>query len=159
MLAFKPRRIAFHVCKSIKPRLHRSGLYGTEPIRLSALSLAAAIVWIAFTAAAYAAQNSAPLIGNRPLDTMALTLPARADQTLKLQISLQLRNRAALNQLLVALQDPTSSQYHQWLTPSEFDADFGRTSQEVQAIANWLTRQGFQVLSATPKKTNCPWSY
>jgi subtilase family serine protease len=150
MLAFKPRQIASHVCKNMKQLRQCSGLYGAGPIRL-VLSVVAA-VWIALTAAASAAQNSAPLIGNRPLDTMALTLHARADQTLKLQISLQLRNRVALNHLLIALQDPTSPQYHQWLTPAEFDADFGRTSQEVQTITNWLTRQGFQILSTTPNK-------
>jgi len=151
MLAFKLRQLASHACKNMKQLLQRSGLYGAGPIRLLVLSVVAA-VWIALTAAASAAQNSAPLIDNRPLDTMALILHARAEQTLKLQISLQLRNRVALDHLLVALQDPTSPQYHQWLAPAEFDADFGRTSQEVQTITNWLTGQGFQILSTTPKK-------
>jgi len=153
MPAFKPRRIISHARKNMNQLLQRSVPYGTGLIRFLGLSVVAA-VWVALTAAVSTAQNSAPLIGNRPLDTMALTLPARAGQTLKIQISLQLRNRASLNQLLVALQDPASPQYHQWLTPTEFDARFGRTSQEVQAIATWLTRQGLRVLSATPKKLN-----
>src|SRR5713101_5058163 len=54
-------------------------------------------------------------------------------------------NQAALNQLLAELQDPASSRYHQWLTPAEFDARFGRTQAEVQAVREWLQSQGFTV--------------
>lgn len=50
-----------------------------------------------------------------------------------------------LEQLLSAQQDPSSPQYHQWLTPAEFGRRFGPTANDLAKITGWLQSQGFTV--------------
>jgi subtilase family serine protease len=69
---------------------------------------------------------------------------------LQLSISLNLRNRAALDALIVAQNDPNSLSYHQYLTPSEFTAEFGPTQATVDSVVSYLKGQGLQVKSVAP---------
>jgi len=70
---------------------------------------------------------------------------------LQMQVTLALRNRAALEQLLAAQQDPNSPNYHKWLTPNEFGQRFGPNPADAQAVSNWLTSVGFTVTSVDLK--------
>jgi subtilase family serine protease len=51
----------------------------------------------------------------------------------------------ALMQLLADQQNPHSAQYHQWLTPEQFGAQFGLAAADLAKVSNWLTAQGFAV--------------
>lgn len=51
----------------------------------------------------------------------------------------------ALRKLLDDQQDKASPNYHKWLTPDEFGAQFGPSDQDVQQVAGWLASHGFQV--------------
>lgn len=51
----------------------------------------------------------------------------------------------ALEQLLAAQQDPTSSSYRHWLVPEQFAAQFGPGAQQIQMVKDWLLQQGFTV--------------
>ena len=51
----------------------------------------------------------------------------------------------ALEQLLQQQQDKTSTNYHRWLTPEQFGAEFGPAQQDIQTVAGWLNSHGFQV--------------
>jgi subtilase family serine protease len=51
--------------------------------------------------------------------------------------------QAALNQLLLDLQDPGSPRYHQWLTPGQYAAQFGLSPADLAKVSAWLTSQGF----------------
>src|SRR5579875_3340585 len=53
---------------------------------------------------------------------------------LDLAIGLPLRHQAALDELLRQLYDPTSTNFHRFLTPQEFTARFGPTEQDYQAV-------------------------
>jgi hypothetical protein len=53
--------------------------------------------------------------------------------------------QAALDKLSIDQQNPTSPQYHKWLTPEQFGAQFGVASQDIEKIAQWLESYGFQV--------------
>jgi subtilase family serine protease len=53
--------------------------------------------------------------------------------------------QAALDQLLVDLQNPASPRYRQWLTPAQFGAQFGLSSADIAQVTAWLTSQGFTV--------------
>ncbi len=53
--------------------------------------------------------------------------------------------QAALDKLLADQQDPTSSRYHQWLTPAQYDAQFGMSSDDLAKVSGWLRSQGFTV--------------
>src|SRR6266852_4063281 len=93
-----------------------------------------------------------PLSGNHPHEAGKLASHAPAGQTMTINVVFALRNQAALNQLLAELEDPASSRYHQWLTPAEFDARFGRTQAEVQAVREWLQSQGFTVTETNARE-------
>ena len=54
--------------------------------------------------------------------------------------------QAQLDQLLREQQDPSSANYHQWLTPQEFADRFGVSESDMQKIADWLVGQGFKVI-------------
>jgi uncharacterized protein (TIGR03437 family) len=53
--------------------------------------------------------------------------------------------QAALEQLLAQQQDPSSSHYHQWLTPEQYAARFGLSPGDIAIVVSWLQSQGLQV--------------
>lgn len=53
--------------------------------------------------------------------------------------------QATLEAALETQQDKGSPNYHQWLTPEAFGAQFGPADSDIQAVTQWLTRQGFSV--------------
>ena len=60
---------------------------------------------------------------------------------------------AALQQYLESQQDKSSANYHAWLTPEEFGANYGPADADVQAVTDWLTSQGFTVEKVYSGKT------
>lgn len=66
-------------------------------------------------------------------------------QQLHLSISLNLRQRAALDALLASQNDPTSPAYHHYLTPQQFAAAFGPTQATVDSVVAFLQGQGLTV--------------
>jgi len=52
---------------------------------------------------------------------------------------------AAMEKLLKEQQDPSSANYHQWLTPEQYADRFGLTAADVAAVTSWLQAQGFAV--------------
>jgi hypothetical protein len=68
---------------------------------------------------------------------------------LHLAISLQLRNEAALNDLLRQVSDPASSQYRHYLTLEEFTRQFGPSEADYQAVIDFAREQGLAV-TGTP---------
>jgi subtilase family serine protease len=73
--------------------------------------------------------------------------PAPADTRLDMSIrfNMSAAQQAALDQLLLDQQNPSSPLYHQWLTPSQFGAQFGLSSNDLAKVTAWLTGQGFTV--------------
>jgi hypothetical protein len=57
-----------------------------------------------------------------------------------------------LQQTLVDLHNPSSSQYHKWLTPAAFSSKFGPSDTDIQTITDWLSSQGFTVTKTTGGK-------
>jgi len=53
--------------------------------------------------------------------------------------------KADLEALLAAQQDPSSPQYHQWLTPKEFGERFGVSGEDVSVVRKWLETYGLHV--------------
>jgi hypothetical protein len=94
---------------------------------------------------------SVVLAGNHPVRMASLRPAAHADPAahLNLQITLAVRNRDQLDQLLLDQQNPASPRYHHWLTPAQFAARFGRSPQDLDALVQWLTAQAFTVNAAS----------
>ena len=60
---------------------------------------------------------------------------------------------SALKQFLMDLQDKSSPNYHQWLTPDGFGRQFGPSDQDMHTVIMWLESHGFQVTSVTKGRT------
>jgi hypothetical protein len=71
--------------------------------------------------------------------------PSLALNGMALVFSRSPQQEAALQTLLAAQQDPASPQYHQWLTPDQFGAQFGVADADLAAAESWLQQQGFTV--------------
>lgn len=59
----------------------------------------------------------------------------------------------ALQQFLQEAHRPGSANYHHWLTPEQFAAEYGAADSEVAAVRRWLEQQGFSVSRVTRGKT------
>src|SRR5579859_6204724 len=59
----------------------------------------------------------------------------------------------ALRKLLDEQQTKSSPNYHHWLTPEQMGQQFGPADADIQAVNDWLTRQGFQVSRVTAGRT------
>lgn len=83
--------------------------------------------------AAMAQKDFGALPDDTPLKRMIMVLQPSAEQ------------EKALQELLRAQVDPTSPQYHHWLTPTEFGAQFGVAAEDIQSVTQWLQMHGFSV--------------
>ena len=61
------------------------------------------------------------------------------------EVALPLRNVDQLNDLLTALHDPASPQYHHWLTPAQFAARFGPDAATMDRVVGALRARGLSV--------------
>jgi uncharacterized protein (TIGR03437 family) len=59
--------------------------------------------------------------------------------------SLLFRPGAGLEDFLAAQQDPSSPEYHHWLTPDEFGARFGLSDDDLAQIHSWLRGHGLTI--------------
>lgn len=100
---------------------------------------------------AAAADSAALLEGNHPDQAVEIVGDAPAaspSQQLSMHLTMALRNSAELARLLAAQQDPTSPEYHRWLTVAEFTSRFGPTDADLARVTTWLKKKGFTVKSA-----------
>lgn len=107
------------------------------------------------------AENLVTLAANHPdaaADLVATGNTAPLYQALQMEIYLKPRNQAQLQQLLQDQQDPKSPDYHKWLTPDEYNEQFGPTTADVSQVSNWLTTQGFTVTSASASQRRVTFS-
>ena len=118
----------------------------------------AAIVALSFSVATVYAQRSrlsGPLDNNRRI-TLAGRVPARARRGIDLgrvagsfqlpSVTLYLKPSADLTTLVRDQQDPSSPQYHKWLTPEQYADAFGTSQADIDQIKAWLQSQGLTVL-------------
>ncbi len=71
---------------------------------------------------------------------------------LNLAIALPLRNQTELSNLLSQIYDPASPNYHHYLTPEQFTAEFGPTEQDYQAVQAFARANGLQVTGTYPNR-------
>lgn len=72
----------------------------------------------------------------KPIDRIMLMLSPSADKA------------AALKQFLEQQQNPTSADYHHWLSAAEFGARFGAGEADIQSVRSWLEANGFTIGAA-----------
>ena len=69
---------------------------------------------------------------------------------LTLALARSSQQEQAFEQLLRDQQDPSSPDYHHWLTPDEIGERFGLSDDDIAAITAWLQSQGLQVSWVSP---------
>jgi subtilase family serine protease len=85
------------------------------------------------------AQNDVgPAPGDLAMEHMMLQLQRPAEQ------------EQALDQLIDQLHDPSSPNYHKWMTAEQFGAAFGPAQSDIAAITSWLEAEGFTVNAVYP---------
>jgi kumamolisin len=78
---------------------------------------------------------------------------APAGAPVKLAITLNYRNKAALDDLVIQQGTPGSPQFHQFLTPEQFAARFGPTPGDHDQVVAALQRAGFTIARTYPNRT------
>ncbi len=68
-------------------------------------------------------------------------------------LKLSAAQKADREALLLAVQDPRSPSYHQWLAPEDYAARFGATTATIAGVSSFLRSQGLQVDGASPLGT------
>ena len=76
------------------------------------------------------------------LSLATLDGPAPATQEISIGVSVQRPNAAGEEALYGELYDPSSPEYEQFLTPAEFNQEFGVPAAESSAIGDWLQGGG-----------------
>ncbi|HEY1767345.1 MAG TPA: protease pro-enzyme activation domain-containing protein [Terracidiphilus sp.] len=77
-------------------------------------------------------------------------------QRLNLSIVLPLRNQAELTNLVSRLYDPSSSDYHHFLSASQFTEQFAPTAEDYQAALQFARANGFTVGAAPANRLVVP---
>ncbi len=67
-------------------------------------------------------------------------------------IGLPLRNQKALDSLLQQIYDPTSPNYHHYLTVQQFTDEFGPTEADYQKVISFLKANGLKVSTPPPNR-------
>ncbi len=90
---------------------------------------------------ARAAYDQGPVADSQPMTRMLLLLQRGAEQEF------------ALRQLIDSQQAKGSANYHVWVAPEQFGKQFGPSDSDIQAVTDWLSREGFQVASVAKGRT------
>ncbi|HXC37039.1 MAG TPA: protease pro-enzyme activation domain-containing protein [Candidatus Acidoferrales bacterium] len=72
---------------------------------------------------------------------------------LRLAISLPLQNESALGDLLKQIYDPGNPNYHHYLTPGQFTAQFGPSQQDYDAVVQFFRSNGLAVIGTYSNRT------
>lgn len=113
-------------------------------------SIVGLVVLAAARVGAADAQDMVKISGNHPT-AIAGEPSGRIDpgRMLTMAINFKLRDHQSLNRLLSEQQDPSSPNYHRWLTPQEFSARFGPDPARFKTVRDWLAAQGFEIESSS----------
>jgi len=77
-------------------------------------------------------------------------------EQMRLSILLPLRNQAALSSLLARLYDPSSPDFHHWMSVPQFTEQFGPTSKDYEAVVEFARANGFTVQDRAPNRLLVP---
>jgi kumamolisin len=122
--------------------------------RLSFISPTITVLTIVFLAHTLAQAQALPLLTRHVRDEVAsgqapLVGKLPPTQTLHFDIVLPLRDRAGLQTFVKEVNDPSTSSYHQFLTPQEFTSRFGPSQEDWDTLVAFAKASGFEIVNGT----------
>jgi len=100
------------------------------------------------------ADATQPVAGILPQVVQGVTdLGPAPAQELTVTLALSLRNASELSSLLSGLYDPSSPEYHHFLTPAAFTEAFSPSTTSLHAVEAWATGAGLSIVSASADST------
>ncbi|HEX3896033.1 MAG TPA: S53 family peptidase [Rudaea sp.] len=75
-----------------------------------------------------------------------------AERRLQLSLNLPVRNQDQLDELLQQLYDPSSPNFHHYLSVEEYTARFGPTQADYDEVVSWAKANGFNVTETAPNR-------
>ena len=122
--------------------------------RLSFISPTITVLTIVFLAHTLAQAQALPLLTRHVRDEVAsgqapLVGKLPPTQTLHFDIVLPLRDRAGLQTFVKEVNDPSTSSYHQFLTPQEFTSRFGPSQEDWDTLVAFAKASGFEIINGT----------
>lgn len=84
--------------------------------------------------------------------------PATPLESITMYFSRSAQQQSDLDALIAAQQNPSSPQFHQWLTPADFGARFGIADADIAKTEAWLQAEGFTVQSVSPSRNSITFS-
>jgi subtilase family serine protease len=117
-----------------------------------ALLIGSTLGAVAVTRAAPAPQPYITLSQSVPqqIATYKLLGHHNSNAPLTIELALHPNNQAALDNLINALYDRKSPQFHTWLPTGAFAARFGLTSSQLAAVKGFLSQAGLHVAPGAP---------
>src|SRR6266478_2407628 len=109
---------------------------------------------VAFVAAAAVPPKRQTVHGQVPSGASRLQPLGRlpGPKRLELAIVLPLRNQVALSNLLAELYDPKHPNFHRFLTPEQFVAQFGPSEENYEAVAEFAKSHGLSIVARHPNR-------
>ena len=99
-----------------------------------------------------ALSGSRTVLAQSKFDRGAIDDSAQAEQVL-LVLRRSATQEASLNNLISSQNDPSSPNYHKWLTPAEFGAAFGPATSDIETVKVWLQSHGFTINKVSAGRT------
>ena len=114
------------------------------------IGMALAICGVAAISGLAAGTEVVTLNGHLPAAISALKLQPKgelpATNQLTLAIGLPLHNTQAMSNLLARIYDPSTTDYHQYLTPDQFISMFGPSEQDYASVSNFAKANGLTIV-------------
>lgn len=120
-----------------------SGVSGSGTGQVASVASAASATATAATGATSATRQVPSVLSG--LSLARYLAPAPADQMMTVGVSAERPDPAAVTQTYDEIYEPSSPLYRHYLTPTQFDQQFGLPSSEVSAIEKWLASDGLGV--------------
>jgi subtilase family serine protease len=94
----------------------------------------------------------------RPENDRGAVADSQPMQRMLLLLQRSQEQETSLRQLIDAQQTKGSASYHTWLTPEQFGKQYGPADADLQAVTDWLSRQGFSIAKVSPGRTTIEFS-
>src|SRR5882724_10043784 len=148
LCSLKPERISIAAKANAERRFAR-GLKLTKFLAVSSAVLSFEYATSTWAAERQVVDGSPPAAAYhlQPIESM------RGEKRLDLAIALPLRNREVLTNLLREIYDPSSPNFHRYLTPDQFAKQFGPTEKDHETVIAFAKSNGLTITGTHPNRT------